>query len=404
VKVQLEKQFRIFWKWAKAFFWRRQTIYALIVIIVLSLVVVQLSVIPKNFAQVENDYAQNVSVYTNIGANPLSLPHKLASFGLLQLFESTRIVRAVSIVMFGIFVVALYRILKRWHSDKIALLATFMFATNATVLATGRLGTPLVLLFGWSLVISLLLWLQHGHSRKVAPFMLLVISAALLYVPGAPYFFLLLFILFGNKIVSTIKHLKRKTIYLAILVSILVLVPLVISFYNDVSILKQWLLLPQTIDWSSIPKNILRVPSAFIFRSPDNPLLNIGRLPVLDVAAGGFLLIGLYAYQKNSKLERTRIMILTAFFGVIFGALGELTVAITLLLPFVFAVIAAGISFVLDEWYSVFPRNPFARSFGLLVVTAVVLMSSYYQITRFLVVWPQTPQTRTIYSQPNLIQ
>jgi hypothetical protein len=89
---------------------------------------------------------------------------------------------------------------------------------------------------------------------------------------------------------------------------------------------------------------------------------------------------------------------------VILGALGELTVAITLLLPFVYAVIAAGISYVLDEWYSVFPRNPFARSFGLIVITAVVLMSSYYQITRFLVVWPQAPETREVYSQPGLIQ
>jgi hypothetical protein len=151
-------------------------------------------------------------------------------------------------------------------------------------------------------------------------------------------------------------------------------------------------------------KNILRVPSAFIFRTPTDPLLNIARLPVLDVAAGGFFLIGLYAYQKNIKLERTRIMLVTALFGIILGALGELTVAIVLLLPFVYSVVAAGISYVIDEWYSVFPKNPFARSFGLLVVITVVLMSSYYQLTRFLVVWPQTQETRNTYSQSGLIQ
>ena len=114
--------------------------------------------------------------------------------------------------------------------------------------------------------------------------------------------------------------------------------------------------------------------------------------------------MGLYAYQRHIKLERTRIMLLTAVLSIILGALGEVTVATVILLPFVYSVVGAGISFVLDEWYGVFPRNPFARSFGLLLVTLVVLMSTYYQLTRFMVVWPQTPETRAVYNQSSLIQ
>jgi len=364
----------------------------------------QLSLIPTKFAQLEIDYTTEIRTYSNIGANPLSLPHKLASYGVQAFSDSVRSVRAVSIVMFGLCVVALYRILKRWHGEKIALFASAMFATNATSLAVGRLAYPLVLIFSWSIVIALLLWIQHGKSRKIAPFSLLVMSAILLYIPGAPYFFLLLLILFGNKLFSTFKLLKRSTMYIALVAGILVISPLAISFYNDVNVLRQWLLLPQTIEVSSIPFNILRVPSAFIYRSPVDALITVGRLPVLDVAAGGFFLIGLYAYQKNTKLERTKIMIVTALFGIILGALGEVFIAVILLLPYVYSVIAAGISYVLDEWYSVFPRNPFARSFGLLLVTLVVLMSMYYQLTRFLVVWPQTPETRSTYNQSGLIQ
>jgi hypothetical protein len=130
----------------------------------------------------------------------------------------------------------------------------------------------------------------------------------------------------------------------------------------------------------------------------------VGSLPVLDVAAGGLFLIGMYAYQKNAKLERTKIMLLTAFLGILLGALGQVTIGIFLIMPYVYSVIAAGISYVLDEWYGVFPRNPFARSFGLLLVTIVVLISVYYQATRFFVVWPQTPETRQTYNQSGLIQ
>jgi hypothetical protein len=392
------------WKWAKGFFWRRQSIYGALLILLLLGIIMQLSLIPSQFAQVEVDYSSQVISYSMIGEDPLSLPHKLASYAVLKFSDSARAVRAVSIVVFGICSLALYRILKRWHSDKIALLATAMFATNATVLIVARLATPLVLIFSWSIVIAVLLWLQHGNSHRVAPFSLLVISAFLLYVPGAPYFFSLLVILFGHRLLKTAKKLKSSTIYVALISGILVITPLVLSFVNNINLLKQWLLLPEVIELSSVPYNLLRIPSAFIYKTPIDPLFNIDSLPILDVAAGGLFLIGLYAYYKNSKLERTKIMLITALFGIILGALGQTFIAIVLLLPYIYSVIAAGISYVLDEWYSVFPKNPFARSFGLILVTIVVLFSMYYQITRFLVVWPQTPETRAVYNQSGLLQ
>jgi uncharacterized membrane protein len=370
----------------------------------LVLIVMQLSIIPSKFSVSEINYAAQSQDYGSIGRDPLSLPHKLTTYIVTKFTDSARWVRAISIVFFGFCVVALYRIIKRWHGDQIALFASTLFATNAVALSVGRLGAPLVLLLGWSIIVSLLLWIEHGYSHRVAPFSLIVISAALLYVPGAPYFFILLGVLFGKKLLATVAKLKKPTLLIAILSAIFVLLPLVLSFVHNIEVLKEWLLLPDTINLKTAVVDILRVPSAFIYRSPDYPLLNVGRLPVFDVASGGFFLIGLYAYQKHIKLERTRIMILTAILSIIIGALGEVAVAVVILLPFVYCVIAAGISYVLDEWYSVFPKNPFARSFGLLLVTFVVLMSVFYQLTRFLVVWPQTPATREVYSQSSLIQ
>jgi len=402
--MKVQKTFLDLWGLAKNFFWRRQTIYAVIFIGLLVFVVVQLSIVPSGFSKEELNYASQSQDYGAIGRNPLSLPHKLTTYAVTKFTDSDRWVRAISIVFFGFCVVALYRILKRWHGDQIALFASTLFATNAVALAVGRLGTPLVLLFGWAIIISLLLWIQHGYSSRVAPFFLIVFSAILLYVPGAPYFFILLGVLFGKKLLYTVASLKKPTLFLAFFSAIFVLLPLVLSSVRDITILKEWLLLPDTINIKSIVVDILRVPSAFIYRSPVDPLLNVGRLPVFDVASGGFFLIGLYAYQKHIKLERTKLMIMTAILSIVLGALGQVTIAVVILLPFVYSVIAAGICFVLDEWYSVFPKNPFARSFGLLLVTFVVLMSVYYQLTRFLVVWPQTPATRSVYSQTSLIQ
>jgi hypothetical protein len=126
----------------------------------------------------------------------------------------------------------------------------------------------LYLLLGWACVIALLLWLRHGRSRKVAPFAIICMSAALLYIPGAPYFFMLLAVLFYKKSYVSSKVIKKPVLYLGILSSLLVLSTLCLSMVRDVDVLKAWLLLPESIDWSSIPRNILRVPSAFIYRAP----------------------------------------------------------------------------------------------------------------------------------------
>jgi lysylphosphatidylglycerol synthetase-like protein (DUF2156 family) len=135
----------------------------------------------------------------------------------------------------------------------------------------------------------------------------------------------------------------------------------------------------------------------------DEPFINVGRLPVFDVAAGGFFLIGLYAYQKKYMLERTKIISIDSSVGIIIGALGQVTYAVVLLVPFAYAVAAAGIEYTFGAWNEVFPRNPLLVAFGIIVISLVVIASMYYQLTRFLVVWPQTPETRAEYSQSRII-
>lgn len=391
-------------EWARAYFWRRQTLYAVGLVALLIFLIVQLSLIPKGAANIEVEYAQEMNNFSSIADNPLSLPHKLVTFAIREFSNNIRFIRAVSIIFFGLCCVALYRILKRWHSDKIALFSTVLFATNASVLAVGRLGYVYVLLFGWAILVSLLLWLRHGLSRKIAPFALAIIGTFLIYVPGAPYFFALLIVLFANKLTNTITGLKRSSFYISLGIGLVALAPLVYSFIQTPELVRQWLLLPESVNWGDIPRNIWSVPSAFIYKAPANPLFNVGSLPIFDVVSGGLFLVGLYAYQKHIKLERTKIMLLTALLSIILGALGQTLFAILILLPFVYSVIGAGISYLLDEWYGVFPRNPFARSFGLLLVTLTLLISVYYQLTRFLIVWSNAPETRDTYSNSRIVE
>lgn len=391
----------------KQVFWllmQPRTGYFLAAIAILLFLVFQLSLIPTSSAPIEVANVQSSSNVSAILADPLSLPYKLASLVGLQVSDSVRVLRAISLLVFGSTVFALYRTLKLWHSNKIAIFATSMFASNAMVLSVSRLASPIVLLLGWTILVSLLLWAHYGRSRRIAPGLVLFVALMLLYVPGAPYFYALMGVLFYKKIKKQFSRISKKIILLGAVIGFALLMPLALALVQNTELIRSWLLLPLSIDWIESARNILRVPSAFLYRSPVDPLLSVGRLPVFDVAVGGLFLIGLYSYQQNSKLDRARIMLLTTVVAIIIGALGQVTAAIVILLPFVYAVVAAGISYLLDEWYTVFPRNPFARSFGVLLVTIVVLMSMYYQLTRFLVVWPNTPETRSQYNQSRLVQ
>lgn len=337
--------------------------------------------------------------------NPLYLPHKLASFVLLLFNDSVRSVRAVSVLVFMMCGVALFSLLKRWHSTRVAVLTLMLFATNATVLAISRLADPLVMLFSWSILLSLLLWVFHSKSKHIAPISLAISGVMLMYVPGALYVFLVLLILFFNRIKDFFKNISLRSGIIGGLLFVISVSPLVFAISEDMLILRAWLLLPETIIFSDIPSNILAVPSTYFYRyQVADPLIGVGRLPILDIASGSLLLLGAYSYYRNRVLERTKIIVLGALIAILLGALSQVRLGVTIFLPFAFMLMAGGISYLLDIWYNVFPRNPIARIFAFILIALVVSASSIYQLKKFFVVWPNAPETSEVYYQSRLIQ
>ena len=327
-----------------------------------------LSNIPENAALQEHATANDSSSLGVILDNPVNAPYKLATYGLTSLSPSIRLVRAVSFVFYIGACIAIFYALRHWHTLQTSIITTAAFATNSVVLAVGRLGTTLITVMSFFIFSSLLLWQLHSRSNKFVPIIVLVALGSLLYTPGALWFFLLLGIVYFNRFKNLFYNVKKPAIVFGIITAILLIAPLVFSFARNLDTLNQWLLIPNNLELSEIPRSILRVPSAFIYRMPSEPLINVGRLPIFDVASGILFLIGLNAYRRKLKLDRTKVMIGSALVAIVIGALGELTLSVILLLPFAYSVIAAGIEYLLDEWYSVFPRNPYARSFGLLLI------------------------------------
>jgi hypothetical protein len=384
--------------------WRRETIYLLLIGLVLFGILAIVSNVPNQASSVEREFIYNSGTLDEIIRNPVNAPYKIATNLLTTISPSVRVVRALSFVFYIAACVALFLALKCWHTVQVSALATLAFASNAVMLAVARLGAPTITVISFFIFSGLLLWQVHSRSNKLVPVLVILSLAALLYVPGAIWFFLILLIVYGDRVGYLFKNVKRQAIIIGFVLALLLMSPLIISFVSDVNNLKEWLLLPQNIQIDSIPRSILRIPSAYIYRMPVEPLVNIARLPIFDIASGVFFLIGINAYLRKLKLDRTRVMIGASLVAIVIGALGQTILAIVLLLPFAYAVLAAGIEYLVDEWYSVFPKNPYARSFGVILITCAVLFSTYYQLTRFFVVWPQTPETRGVYNQTRIVE
>lgn len=387
--------------WGKI--WRKEVIFLFLAVSVLFMIFSVIGKIPTDAALDEHITAQSAESIKEIVTNPINAPYKIISYLFIKISPTILFIRAVSYLFYLLCCISLYFVLRHWHNVQVAGLTTLAFATNSVVLATGRLGTTLITVFAWYIFAAMLLWQLHSRSNKLVPVLVLISLAGLLYTPGAVWFFMIICTVFFNQVKKFFKNIKRNAVLLGSLIFLIAITPLVISFISDTDLLNKWLLVPDVINFGDIPRNILRVPSAYIYRMQVEPLINVGRLPIFDLATGILFLIGLNAYSRKISLDRTKVMLGSALVGVIIGALGNEVIAAIMLLPFAFSVVAAGIEYLQDIWYRVFPKNPFAQSFGILLLTCVVLFGSYYQLTRFLVVWPQTPETKEVYRYPRKI-
>jgi hypothetical protein len=389
--------------WAQKKVWRREALVLAFITIFFVAIFGVFSKVPEGASVQELTSAESASSLRVIFENPVNAPYKLLTLVTTTISPTIRAARLASFIYLIAASYGLFYVLKHWHKTQTAALVSAAFATNSIVLAVGRLGTPLITVLSWFVFTGMLLWQLHSRSNKLLPVIVLTALSGLLYTPGVLWFFIIIAIVYWNRFKKLFKQAKLQAVLIGILIALVIATPLILGFIRDPNSLKAWLLLPQELIWSEVWRSALAVPSAFIYRMPLEPLVNINRLPVFDVASGVLFLIGLNAYRRKLRLDRTRMMIGSAIVGITLGALGQTLTAVVLLLPFAYSVIAAGIEFLLDQWNRIFPRNPFARSFGLILVTVAITFSAYYHLTRFLVVWPQTPETRATYNNSRII-
>lgn len=382
-------------------FWRQAFMYGLVVAGVISVLFYQLGTLVPSFSLPELAARADANSFYKIVDNPLFLPHKLIQYSFMKVLgeAGTFWMRSASALCALVIIVLFFDIIRSWYSRRIAFMGGALLLTSAWFLHFARLGTPQIM-FACSVG---LLWVGMKLKSASAPRIRTILASiaiviACLYVPGLPWLIIPMLIWQRKLIRFELSKIPRWVASLTILGVLIGLTPLVYAFVKDPMLIRDWLMIPARVDIGYFWTNTWHQPIWFTLRGPNLPVYWLGRVPMLDSFSLVMGILGVFVLSRYHLLDRVRAVvaiILLALFLTIFNGWTALVIA----LPMIFIVVSAGVALFLQQWFTVFPRNPLARFVGVAIVSFVVALACTYNLRHYFIAWPRTPETRAVFSE-----
>ncbi|HSW37151.1 MAG TPA: hypothetical protein VLG37_02150 [Candidatus Saccharimonadales bacterium] len=346
--------------------------------------------------------------------NPLNLPYSLPS-GLVYHFTHSVFYTRLVGVFFGLVAFGLlYYILKAWHGYKIATIGLLLFGSSAAVLHVARLIDPTVLQM--LVPLSLIALGVFSHRKPHSKHSLLLwslIFGLLLYIPGALWLLILALVLQLKSLSLAWQSASKRLRIVAGLLFVAIIAPL--GYYlvkqlmnHGPSGLEPWLgvslgdINPQNL--SLLGKHYLgglvQVPLQLFWGSGSSladPAKWLVGLPVLAAISDAFIACGVLVYTQRLRDSRWRNNLLFILLGWLVIGLGGTT--IYLVLPIFYLIAAAGVAYLLREWFRVFPRNPLARALGITLILLTLTTAVLYNTRQYFVAWANNPETQAAFRE-----
>jgi hypothetical protein len=377
--------------------WQRIALYTALFAGLGGLLFFKLSTLPGGYSMAELLTIQQAGNWRVIFDNPLNAPF-LAVIHPLLAHENPLLISRIAAAACGLLALVFFYILVRhWHGERVAVFGTVLFGASGWFLHIARFGTPEVLLFGLLALLACYLWLRQTSSGW-ALLAIFVLIALLLYTPGMIWF-VLMGVIAQWKAVD--RYFKRNLWAVTVggVLLLVALIPLGFAVYHHPEVAKIYAGLPPE-GWPmplTVLRNMADIPLHLFIQGPSDPQRWLGTLPLLDFFTIAMFFLGGYLYIRHAKLGRFWLLVGILLVGTVLASLGG-GVTLTLLVPFIYIIAAAGIGFMLDRWMAVFPRNVIARGVGYGMLCVAVLAACFYSFRHYFIAWPQAAATKTVYT------
>jgi hypothetical protein len=311
------------------------------------------------------------------------LPYRLLQAGSIWLLGiSTLGIKLPSIILGFVSALGILYLLNLWYHRNVAIVTAMIAVTTNQFLLSSQEGQPgIVYMFLTTMVLiaSSMIARKSAYAKLwvLAGFVLAAIS---LYMPLNIY--MLVALVLTSLIHPHARHMLLKqaskgTIIFGTILFLAIISPLVIGIVNDPSILKTLLGVSGNIaDFSknaaSLAGNYLRF---------DQPTSGVIITPVYGLGLAMLVVLGLYRLISAKYTAKSYIISFWLVLLIPLVCLNPSFVSITFI-P-VILLIALALDYLIWSWYGLFPRNPYARVFGLLPLAVLVVGIVVSNIDRY---------------------
>lgn len=352
----------------------------------------------------EARYLLKAQYIGDILSSPAFLIHKLLSYLALALpFNSFGLSRLPSVALILVFIACFYVLVARWYTTRVALLTTLLFVTSSWTLTIGRQALPTVSYLSWLPILALIYWTTaNGKQRLLLP--LWVVSFGFsLYVPGILWFVVVLAASQRKRLLNLIRTMPKWQVGACGLGLLLITAPYIALLIRQPLEALANLGLPTTLSQVvHFPELLYRLVLQLFIFAGNNPVFHLGHLPYIDIVSTVLFILGLYRLRYSQARKMMQWSMIVTIGWVIGAGFGAINIAI--FLPLIYMFIGGGISFLLVQWFTVFPKNPIARGTGVALLSVLVVLVSMYQLDRYFIAWPLSPQTRATFSTQTVVK
>ena len=335
---------------------------------------------------------------TVISGNIIDLPyHMLQKVSILLFGLNTYGIKLPSIIIGSLLGILFILLLNRWFKNNVAVMASILAVLSSNFLYISGSGTPLIMMVFWP---TLLFWLgsKIQGENKPKPLYCFVFAFALLLSLFTPYMvflavFIVIYTLFHPHLRFTITHLPKVPLAIATIIVLGTSAMLIINETENPETLRA-LAFMKDFSWANYFGNI---KTAFIpFFKWSGMIESTFLAPLVGLASLALAVTGLISTYKGFFASRNSIATYLIVFTVIISGFNP-NAAILLILPLAI-LIAHGFRYILNQWYGLFPENPYARIFGILPISIFLIIMITSDISHFVFGYRYNPAVANQFS------